>query len=142
SPPFRKGGQGGSGGVAIGAIEPGSATPPNPPLRRGRDGAWSVKYMIRLIVQSATYRQSSQPRRELAARDPRNHLLARQNRFRLEAEVLRDVYLATSGLLAPTIGGPSVRPRQPAGISELTYAGSARWVESTGEGRYRRGLYT
>ncbi len=98
--------------------------------------------MIRLIVQSATYRQSSQPRPELAARDPRNTLLAHQNRFRLEAEVLRDVYLAASGLLTPMIGGPSVRPRQPAGISELTYAGSARWVESAGPDRYRRGLYT
>jgi len=98
--------------------------------------------MIKLIVQSATYRQSSQPRLELAGRDPRNMLLARQNRFRLEAEVLRDEYLAASGLLTPTIGGPSVRPKQPAGISELTYAGSARWIESTGPDRYRRGLYT
>ena len=98
--------------------------------------------MIRLIVESATYRQSSQPRPELIARDPRNTLLARQNRFRLEAEVVRDVYLAASGLLTPTIGGPSVHPRQPAGISELTYAGSARWVESTGPDRHRRGLYT
>src|SRR5262249_42728705 len=57
-------------------------------------------------------------------------------------EVVRDVYLAASGLLTPTIGGPSVRPKQPAGISELTYAGSARWVESSGPDRYRRGLYT
>jgi hypothetical protein len=71
-----------------------------------------------------------------------NMLLARQNRFRLEAEVLRDAYLAASGLMAPGVGGPSVRPRQPAGISELTYAGSARWVESAGADRYRRGLYT
>ena len=101
-----------------------------------------MKRMIRLIVLSATYRQSSQPRPELIVRDPRNTWLARQNRFRLEAEVLRDVYLAASGLLTPTIGGPSVHPRQPAGISELTYAGSARWVESTGPDRYRRGLYT
>jgi hypothetical protein len=98
--------------------------------------------MIKLIVQSATYRQSSLPRPELAGRDPRNTLVARQNRFRLEAEVLRDIYLAASGLLTPTIGGPSVRPKQPAGISELTYAGSARWVESTGPDRHRRGLYT
>lgn len=108
----------------------------------GSGGAWSTKRMIKLIVMSATYRQSSQIRKELAVRDPRNALLARQNRFRVEAEVLRDLYLAASGLLAPTIGGPSVRPRQPAGISELTYAGSARWVESTGADRYRRGLYT
>lgn len=107
-----------------------------------RDDAWSMKRMIRLIVQSATYRQSSAPRRELADRDPKNILLARQNRFRLEAEVIRDVSLAASGLFTPAVGGPSVRPKQPAGISELTYAGSARWVESSGPDRYRRGLYT
>jgi hypothetical protein len=117
--------------------------PTCPPLSKGGEtGAWSVKRMIKLIVLSATYRQSSQPRPELIGRDPRNTLLARQNRFRLEAEVLRDACLAASGLLTPAIGGPSVRPRQPAGISELTYAGSARWVESTGADRYRRGLYT
>lgn len=98
--------------------------------------------MIRLIVTSATYRQSSQPRPELVERDPKNILLARQNRFRVEAEILRDLYLASSGLLTPSIGGPSVRPKQPAGISELTYAGAAKWVESTGPDRYRRGLYT
>ena len=69
-------------------------------------------------------------------------LLARQVRQRLEAEIVRDVTLAASGLLVRTVGGPSVRPPQPAGISELTYAGSARWVESTGPDRYRRGLYT
>jgi hypothetical protein len=108
-----------------------------------RGGArWSVKTLIRRIVTSATYRQSSQPRLELLERDPKNVLLARQNRFRVEAEILRDLYLASSGLLSPTVGGPSVRPRQPAGISELTYAGSAKWVESTGPDRYRRGLYT
>jgi len=106
------------------------------------DRAWSIKRMIKLIVQSATYRQSSQQRADLFERDARNTLLARQNRYRLEAEILRDVSLAASGLLAPTVGGPSVHPRQPAGISELTYAGSARWVESTGADRYRRGLYT
>jgi mono/diheme cytochrome c family protein len=103
---------------------------------------WSIKRMIRLIVRSSTYRQASRPRAELLERDPKNTLLARQNRFRVEAEVLRDLYLASSGLLHPAIGGPSVRPRQPAGIAELTYAGSARWVESTGADRYRRGLYT
>jgi hypothetical protein len=75
-------------------------------------------------------------------RDPTNTLVARQNRYRLEAEVVRDLHLAASGLLAPTIGGPSVRPPQPAGISDLTYAGSAKWNESTGADRYRRGLYT
>ncbi len=103
---------------------------------------WDLKALHRLIVTSATYRQSSQERPELAARDPLNILLARQSRQRVEAEVVRDLALACSGLLSRTIGGPSVRPPQPAGISDLTYAGSARWVESTGPDRYRRGLYT
>jgi hypothetical protein len=103
---------------------------------------WSLKALHRAIVTSATYRQSSQIRPELQARDPYNSLLARQNRLRLEAETIRDVMLASSGLLTRTVGGPSVRPPQPAGISELTYAGSARWVESSGADRYRRGLYT
>jgi hypothetical protein len=103
---------------------------------------WSLKALHKLIVTSATYRQSSKARPELVARDPLNVLLARQNRLRLEAEIVRDVALASSGLLTPTIGGPSVHPPQPAGISELTYAGSVRWVESTGPDRYRRGLYT
>jgi hypothetical protein len=107
-------------------------------VRRG----WGLKSLHRLIVTSATYRQSSHARPELTQRDPLNVLLARQARQRLEAEVLRDVALAASGLLVRTIGGPSVRPPQPAGISELTYAGSARWVESRGPDRYRRGLYT
>jgi hypothetical protein len=71
-----------------------------------------------------------------------NVLLARQGRQRLEAEVLRDEALAVSGLLARTVGGPSAHPPQPPGISELTYAGSAKWVESTGPERHRRGLYT
>ncbi len=107
-------------------------------VRRG----WGLKSLHRLIVTSATYRQSSHARPDLAQRDPLNVLLARQARQRLEAEALRDAALAASGLLVRAVGGPSVRPPQPAGISELTYAGSARWVESRGPDRYRRGLYT
>jgi mono/diheme cytochrome c family protein len=103
---------------------------------------WSVKALHRLIVTSATYRQSSAVRPELLQRDPLNVLLARQSRQRLEAEIVRDSALAASGLLVRTVGGPSVHPPQPAGVSELTYAGSAKWVESTGPDRYRRGLYT
>jgi hypothetical protein len=68
-------------------------------------------------------------------------LLARQARLRLEAELMRDSALAASGLLNRTVGGPSIRPPQPAGISELTYANSAKWVETTGPDRYKRGLY-
>ncbi len=102
---------------------------------------WSLKALHRQIVTSATYRQASKSRPELAQRDPLNVLLARQARLRLEAETVRDVTLAASGLLTRTVGGPSVRPPQPPGISELTYANSAKWVESTGPDRYRRGLY-
>jgi hypothetical protein len=103
---------------------------------------WSLKALHRLIVTSTTYRQSSKARPELRDRDPLNVLLARQNRMRLEAEGLRDAALSVSGLLVEKVGGPSVRPPQPPGISELTYANSAKWVESTGPDRYRRGLYT
>ncbi|MGH7169960.1 MAG: DUF1549 and DUF1553 domain-containing protein, partial [Gemmataceae bacterium] len=106
-------------------------------MRRG----WSLKTLHKSIVLSATYRQSSRVTPELLRRDPLNVLLTRQARLRLEAEVVRDVTLAASGLLTRTIGGPSVRPPQPPGISELTYAHSARWIESKGADRYRRGLY-
>jgi hypothetical protein len=102
---------------------------------------WSIKDLHRLIVESATYRQSANIRHEMQERDPLNVLLSRQNRLRLEAETLRDCALSASGLLAPTIGGPSVRPPQPAGISDLTYAGAVKWQESAGTDRYRRGLY-
>lgn len=102
---------------------------------------WSRKQMIRTIVNSATYRQSSAYRDELAARDPENDWLARQNRFRLEAEVIRDSFLASSGLLSRKIGGPSVKPPLPADVAALGYAGSIKWKESAGESRYRRGLY-
>jgi hypothetical protein len=102
---------------------------------------WSLKFLIRRIVMSATYRQSSRYRPELAGRDANNLWLARQNRFRLEAEGVRDAFLAASGLLNSTIGGPSVRPPMPSGIAELGYAGSVRWQESKGVDKYRRGLY-
>jgi len=102
---------------------------------------WSLKKLHKLIVTSAVYKQSSAARPELAARDPLNVLLARQTRLRLEAEIVRDNALAASGLLTRTVGGPSIRPPQPPGISELTYANSAKWVETTGPDRYKRGLY-
>ena len=103
---------------------------------------WSRKELIRTIVRSSTYRQSSAVRPDLQAIDPENVLLARQNRIRLEAEVIRDLALAAGGLLSTELGGPSVFPPQPPGISELTYARSAQWEESTGPDRYRRGMYT
>ena len=106
------------------------------------DRGWSRKAMIRLIVTSAAYRQSSLVRPELLERDPNNVWVARQSRFRPEAEVIRDLALAASGLLDPRIGGPSVRPPQPAGITNLTYGEGDKWVTSAGGDRYRRGLYT
>ena len=107
------------------------------------DGGWSMKRMHKLIVMSATYRQSSEARPELLERDPENTWVARQNRLRLPSEVLRDSALFAGGLLAPEIGGPSVYPPQPKGVAELTYDwDTERWPESTGPDRYRRGLYT
>ena len=106
---------------------------------RFRDGGWSRKSIIRLIVLSSTYRQSSAARPDLTSRDPSNLLLARQSRFRLPAELIRDSALQASGLLWDAVGGESVRPPQPEGVADLSY--SIKWVESTGRSRYRRGLY-
>jgi hypothetical protein len=100
-----------------------------------------MKPIHKLIVTSATYRQSSAMRPELLDRDPYNAWLARQNRLRLEAEAVRDAALATGGLLNATVGGPSVRPAQPPGVNDVTYDGAA-WKESTGGDRFRRGMYT
>lgn len=97
--------------------------------------------MIKLIVTSTTYRQSSNLRPDLLERDPNNILLARQSRLRLEAENVRDLYLAASGLLNPAIGGPSIRPPLPADIAALGYANGVKWKESDGPEKYRRGMY-
>jgi mono/diheme cytochrome c family protein len=102
---------------------------------------WSMKAMHRLIVRSATYRQASRVRPDLAHKDPRNKLLARQSRLRLEAETVRDAALASSGLLAHKMGGPSVFPPQPEGVFRFTQI-PRDWKPSTGPDRYRRGLYT
>ena len=104
------------------------------------EGGWRVKRMHKLIVMSATYRQSSSARPDLKERDPGNTLLARQNRLRLSAELVRDAALQASGLLYPAIGGESIRPPQPESVSKLTYGGS-KWEENQGRERYRRGLY-
>lgn len=103
---------------------------------------WSRKAIIKQIVMSATYQQSSRVRSELAESDPQNSWLARQNRIRVEGEILRDISLQAAGLLSNTIGGPSVYPPLPPGIAELSYAGNFKWTESTGDDRYRRGMYT
>ncbi|NUM56211.1 MAG: DUF1553 domain-containing protein [Candidatus Hydrogenedentes bacterium] len=102
---------------------------------------WSTKEMIRLIVGSAAYRQASIDRPDLRDLDPENKLVARQNRYHVEAEIARDVTLAASGLLHAPVGGPSIRPKQAEGIAELAYAGSVKWVESPAPEKYRRGLY-
>ncbi|HEX3745647.1 MAG TPA: PSD1 and planctomycete cytochrome C domain-containing protein [Bryobacteraceae bacterium] len=102
---------------------------------------WSMKQMVRLMVTSAAYRQSSNARPELESRDPDNTLLARQARLRLPAELIRDEALSAGELLDLRIGGRSVKPPQPKGVAELSYAGSVKWVESTGPDRYRRGMY-
>jgi hypothetical protein len=102
---------------------------------------WSMKALHRLMVTSATYRQSSKVTPELLERDPYNRLLARGPRFRLEAEMIRDSALAASGLLSRKVGGPSVYPLQPEGVWNTPFS-SDRWKVSPGEDRYRRGLYT
>jgi hypothetical protein len=107
------------------------------------DRGWSMKDLHRLIVTSATYRQSSKVTPEMFARDPGNRLLARGPRFRVEAEVVRDVALAASGLLNPKIGGRSVFPPLPAFLTEPPASyGPKIWPEDKGPERYRRGLYT
>ncbi|MSR30472.1 MAG: DUF1553 domain-containing protein [Gemmataceae bacterium] len=102
---------------------------------------WDLKALIRLIMNSSTYRQSSNARPEYSQKDPRNRLLYRQNRIRLEAEVIRDAGLAASGLLTQSLGGPSVFPPQPAGVYAFTQV-PKDWKTSVGANRYRRGFYT
>jgi hypothetical protein len=104
---------------------------------------WNVKAMQRLIATSATYRQASKIDAALLHRDPENRLLARGPRFRPPAEVVRDNALAISGLLAERIGGPSVKPYQPAGLWEELAggAGESPYVQEKGPGLYRRSVY-
>ncbi len=105
------------------------------------DLGWSVKKLHRLIVTSATYRQSSAVPPALADRDPKNVLLARGPRVRLEAEVIRDSLLEAAGLLSKKMYGPGVRPPQPAGATEVAW-GNPGWPASGGEDRHRRSIYT
>ena len=103
---------------------------------------WSLKQLHKLIVLSATYQQMSAVTPELLARDPENRLLSRGPRVRLEAEMIRDAALRASGLLSDQLGGPSVFPPQPPGVTTEGAYGSLAWNISTGPDRYRRGLYT
>ncbi len=102
---------------------------------------WSLKKIHRLMVMSATYRQSSMVTPELLAKDFDNRLLTRAPRLRLEAEQIRDSFLRSSGLLSEKMGGPSVYPSQPSGVTEVAY-GNRGWPVSAGEDRYRRSVYT
>jgi hypothetical protein len=107
------------------------------------DSGWDIKHMHRLIVESATYRQSSRLTPELLERDPQNRLLARGPRLRIEGEVVRDIALSASGLLNPKLGGPSIFSPAPAFlfVPPASY-GPFNWIQATGSDRYRRGLYT
>jgi hypothetical protein len=108
------------------------------PAPRIRRHAWDIKHLLRLLVTSATYRQSAVVTRGKLERDPYNRLLTRGPRVRLEAELIRDNALAISGLLNDRIGGPSVKPYQPPGIWDGT---DHKYEQSHGPDLYRRGLY-
>ncbi len=103
---------------------------------------WDLKAIIRLMVTSSVYRQQSQAPAELVQQDPENRLLARGPRVRLSAEEIRDQALAAAGLLSRKKGGPSVNPPQPSLGLSAAFGGGIDWQPSTGEDRYRRGLYT
>lgn len=106
------------------------------------ESGWSTKHLHRLIVTSAMYRQSSKLTPKLQEADPTNIWMARAPRLRVEAEAIRDIALATSGLLSPKIGGPSVYPPIPDGVLNLGYGSPMKWETATGEDRYRRAMYT
>ena len=106
------------------------------------DKGWDVKHMVKLIVTSGTYRQTSVTTTAVMETDPYNFWLARQGRWRLEAEMVRDNALAVSGLLVKTIGGPSVKPYQPAGYWAHLNFPKRSWKADVGDALYRRGMYT
>ena len=106
------------------------------------DSKWNMKHMVRTIVTSDAYKQTSVATPQLVAADPYNRELARQSTFRVDAECVRDAALSVSGLLVPTIGGPSVKPYQPDGYWENLNFPVRTYPNDTGEKQYRRGLYT
>jgi hypothetical protein len=106
------------------------------------ESGWDVRHVIRLMVTSRAYRLTSSATPELVQRDPANQWLARQGRFRIDAEVVRDAALSAAGLLSTKVGGPSVKPYQPAGYWEFLNFPKREWVADHGENQYRRGLYT
>lgn len=106
------------------------------------DSGWDIKQLARLMVTSSAYRQSSMADTALKELDPANRLLARQSRFRLEAELVRDNALKVSGLLSPVMGGPAAKPYQPAGYYKELNFPTREYEPSTGQDLYRRGVYT
>ena len=108
----------------------------------GTDHPWNIKHMIKLMVMSRTYRQTSVANNTLRQRDPFNRLLARQSSFRIDAEMVRDNALAISGLLVDKVGGPSVKPYQPAGYWDQLNFPKRTYTNDQGAALYRRGLYT
>jgi len=106
------------------------------------DSGWDIKHMVRLLVNSRAYQQTSALSKRARALDPENREFSAQGRWRLDAELVRDNALAISGLLADKIGGPSVKPYQPAGYWENLNFPTREWEQGTGEELYRRGLYT
>jgi hypothetical protein len=107
-----------------------------------RESGWDVKHMLRLMLTSRAYQQTSVATAELRQKDPYNRLLGRQSSFRLDAEMVRDNALAVSGLLSKKVGGPSVKPYQPAGYWSYLNFPKREWQISESEDLYRRGLYT
>ncbi|HTN01161.1 MAG TPA: DUF1553 domain-containing protein, partial [Planctomycetaceae bacterium] len=110
-----------------------------------REKGWDVKQLFRLMVTSAAYRQSAAVTPDKLQQDPSNRLLSRGPRFRMDAEMVRDYALAASGLLVQKLGGPSVRPYQPDGVWEavaMLGSNTRDYRRDTGEGLYRRSLYT
>jgi hypothetical protein len=106
------------------------------------DSGWDVKHMVRTIVASETYRQTSAGTPELLAVDPLNREFARQGAYRIDAELVRDNALAVSGLLARKVGGPSVKPYQPDGYWENLNFPRRQYLADRGDAQHRRGLYT
>jgi hypothetical protein len=107
-----------------------------------REKGWDVKHMVRLLVTSGTYRQSSTQTKAARAADPFNRLLSAQSRYRIDAEFVRDNALAISGLLVRRVGGESVKPYQPDGYWDYLNFPRRSWQEDKGEGQHRRGMYT
>ena len=127
-------------GEAAIATAPSSSSGPQPSTLNPQP-AWDTKRFHRLLVTSATYRQSSRHRPDLAEIDPVNKLLARQSRLRLDAEIIRDAALEASGLLTEELGGPPVYPPQPDGVFDFTQD-KKPWKTATGSDRHRKAMYT